>query len=157
MSVIVYHHGVMASDSRAYSGDTHPIGTKRKIHRIEEGPHAGSLLGICSNVVGTPDEFKAWIEGGAPGGVAVPADPSFEAILIKPDGDAFFFNDSYTATGPIVADTFTLGSGKKYALGAIKAGAGVVDAVKIAIECDVWCGGPVVCTALDEPEFHTIA
>ncbi|QIG69051.1 putative HslV family peptidase protein [Rhizobium phage RHph_N1_10] len=150
MSVVVYHDGVMAADSRAYSGDAHSIGYKRKIHRLKEGPFAGSLLGICSNVVGLPEEFKAWLERGASREDHAPDNPSFEAILVKPNGEAFFYNDAYFCSGPLDNTTFTLGSGKKYALGALKMGASITEAIEIAKECDIWCGGPVVTLPLHE-------
>ena len=145
MSVVIYdsRRKVMASDSRAYSGNAHPAGTKRKIHRIESGPYAGSLLGIVSNVVGMPEEFKAWIERGAGREDWAPADPSFEALLVKPDGSVFLFDDAYFCAGPMTGDFFTIGSGRKYAYGAMMAGCHVTEAVEIAIACDPWCGGPV--------------
>lgn len=152
MSVVVYHDGKMAADTRAYSGSTHPIGHKIKIFRLEKGPHAGSLLGICSNAPGQPEELRNWIEAGAErADELVPQGPSFEALLVKPDGTIFLYNDAYYAAGPIVSKIASIGSGKKYAMGAIYAGADVKRAVEIAIECDPWSGGPVTELSLIEP------
>lgn len=139
MSVIVYHDGVMAADTRAYSGNSHPVGNKMKIHRLKDG----SLLGISSGQVGIPEEFKAWIERGASREDYGPPDLDLEAILVKPDGQVFLYNDSYYSAGPLLGRTFTIGSGKKYAHGAIIAGCNAVQAVEVAIVCDPFCGGPV--------------
>ncbi len=158
MSVVVYHRGVMAADSRAYSGSSHPAGNKMKIHRVAAGPFEGSLLGITSNVVGMPERFKAWLEQGAKQDAWTAPDPCFEAILVQPNGHVFLFSGDCSASGPLVGETFTIGSGKGYALGAIKMGADAVRAAEIAIECDTWCGGPVTAIPLHnapvEPDIH---
>ncbi|TDW20436.1 ATP-dependent protease HslVU (ClpYQ) peptidase subunit [Rhizobium azibense] len=155
MSVVVYHQGVMAADSRAYSGSTHPIGNKQKIHRIKEGPFAGSLLGITTNVVGLAEEFRKWVERGASrDDDLVPGEPCLTAILVKPDGEVFMFSDAYFAAGPLTGDTFTIGSGRKYALGAIQMGADAVQAVEAAIALDVFCGAPL--SALNLIDAHNL-
>jgi hypothetical protein len=149
LSVVVYHDGIMAADTRAYSGDRHFVGNKLKIHRMPDG----SLLGIVSNQVGMPEAFKQWVAEGADREAVMPDQPSFEAIHVMPDGKIFYYDDGYTPSGPIVAQTLTIGSGKKYALGAIKMGADAVRAVEIAIDCDVWCGAPVSALPLNEPRL----
>jgi hypothetical protein len=148
MSVIVYdvRNGLMCSDTRAYGGDSHPIGNKRKIHRLSDG----SLLGMSSSQPGVPEEFKAWIERGAKLEDYGPTSPDIEALLVKPNGDVFLFSDSYYAAGPLTGDVFTVGSGKKYALGALRAGADAQRAVEVACECDTMCGGPVTALKLFE-------
>ncbi len=146
MSVVVYHKGIMAADTRAYSGSAHPAGNKMKIHRMPDG----SLLGITSNVVGMPETFKRWIEEGADRKAILPSEPTFEALHVLPSGEIYFYCDGYTPAGPLVGETFTLGSGKGYALGAIKMGADAVEAVGVAIECDSWCGAPIAALPLHE-------
>lgn len=152
MSVVVYDtkRRLMVADSRAYSGSPHPIGTKRKIHRIEAGPFKGSLLGVASCVPGMGEEFKQWVTEGMSKEAYGPSNPEFEALLVKPNGEVLYFNDAYYASGPLESDYFTLGSGGKYALGAIRAGAGTLEAVGVAIQCDPFCGGPVKFLSLDE-------
>lgn len=148
MSVIVYHDGVMAADTRAYSGSSHPVGNKMKIHRLADG----SLLGLSSSTPGLPEEFKAWLERGADREDYAPAEVDIEALLIAPDGKAYLYTDSYFRCGPLIGDTFTIGSGKKYALGAIKAGCDAEEAVHVAIACDPFCGGPVSLIRLHESD-----
>lgn len=62
MTTIVYDAKIrrMASDSRAFSGSSHPIGAKRKIHRIEAGKYKGSLLGVSSTVPGMNEFVTQW-------------------------------------------------------------------------------------------------
>ncbi|MBX5130794.1 peptidase S14 [Rhizobium lentis] len=146
MSVVVYHKGVMAADSRAYSGSTHPVGNKRKIHRMPDG----SLLGITSNQIGMPEAFAKWISEGASRDASVPAEASLTALHVLPNGDVYLYSDGYTPSGPLSGDTFTIGSGRKYALGAIEMGADAARAVEAAIAHDLWCGGPVAVLALHE-------
>jgi len=80
-----------------------------------------------------------------------PAVCDWEALLVKPDGEVFLFVDAYYPSGPLIGDVFTIGSGKKYALGAYRAGANAVQAVEIAIQCDSMCGGPIAAVTLHEP------
>jgi len=138
LSVVVYHKGVMAADSRAYSGSTHPIGTKLKIHRLADG----SIVGITSNQVGMPEAFVEWLNKGANRDDVMPAEPCLSAIHVSPTGEVAIYSDGYTPSR-VMGETFTVGSGRKYALGAIAMGADAVRAVEVAIENDLWCGGPV--------------
>jgi ATP-dependent protease HslVU (ClpYQ) peptidase subunit len=139
MSVVVYKGGVMAADSRAYSGCPHPMGSKRKIHRLADG----SLLGITSNVVGMPERVKTWIEAGMDGDAEMPVNPIFDALLIRPNGEVFLFCDGYSPSGPLTAEAFSIGSGKKYAYGAFQMGAGAIEAINATIACDMWTGAPI--------------
>lgn len=141
MSVVVYDakNQVMTADTRAYCGDAHPFGNKMKIHRLKDG----SLLGVTSSTPGVPEEFKAWLERGARMDDFGPSDIDLDAILVTLTGEIYLFSDSYYRCGPLVGDYFTVGSGKRYALGALRAGANSVQAVEVAIQCDTMCGGPV--------------
>ena len=145
MSVVVYHKGVMAADSRAYSGSAHPAGNKLKIHRLKDG----SIVGITSNQVGMPEAFVEWLNNGGSRDDLMPASPSLSAIVVSPSGDIALYDDGYTPSR-VWGDTFTIGSGRKYALGAIAMGADAKRAVEVAIEHDLWCGGPITSLALND-------
>lgn len=153
MSVVVYdaRQGLMVADTRAYAGCPHPIGNKMKIHRIETGPFAGSLLGLTSSQPGQAEEFKQWVTEGMSKDAYTPSSVDLEALLVKPSGEVFLFCDSYYPSGPLVSDVFTIGSGKRYALGAFRAGANAAQAVEVAIACDSMCGGPVAALSLHKP------
>ncbi|QNH71692.1 hypothetical protein V1VFAS_044 [Rhizobium phage V1VFA-S] len=159
MSVVVYDtkRRLMIADSRAYSGSPHPMGTKMKIHRITEGPFKGALLGITSCVPGMGEEFKQWVTEGMSKEAFGPSNPDFEALLVLTDGSVIYFNDAYYPSGPLESDYFTIGSGGKYALGAIRAGADVFGAIDAAIQCDPFCGLPVVSLQLDPADTNQLS
>lgn len=136
MTTIVYKDGTMAADSRAYSGDRTPIGSKVKIRRFEDG----TLLGASSTVVGAGDFIMDWFLRGRPD-EKIPE--SFSLIVVEPQGTALLFDDTKFASGPIIAPYFAIGTGSQYALGAFSQGASALNAVKIACEHDVWSAMPI--------------
>lgn len=144
MTTICYRDGVMAADSRAYSGDKVPIGTKQKIHVMPNG----ALLASSSTLVGMPEAFTEWVRRTIVNKEAVRAastDENFgvQSILVWPDGEVFYWCDGRHWAGPVKAEFFALGSGDQYAYGAMKAGASAEKAVRIACECDTWSSEPV--------------
>lgn len=146
MTTIAYRNGVMASDSRAYSGDKFPIGSKKKIHRLKDG----SLLGISSTIVGLPERFVAYVESDHKRELAkeLPVDPHLSAILVRPSG-AIFYYAGWLWTGPIDCDYIAAGSGEQYALTAMELGFGPEAAVAVAIKLDVWSSLPIQALTLD--------
>ncbi|SCW95543.1 hypothetical protein [Ancylobacter rudongensis] len=156
MSTIAYRAGVMAADTRAYSGSKVPIGNKVKIWRIE----GGALIGVATAKPGQGEMFVQWVRDGADPHNAPTSAPDFEALLVRPNGEALFFYDSFLPSGPLIAPYFAIGSGSQYALGALAVGAGAEAAVAAAVELDQFTGGLV--TRLehfeplpDEPECRT--
>lgn len=145
MTTIVYRDGVLAADRRAYSGDKKPIGSKTKIHRLEDG----TLFGVSSSNVGADSLLRRWIESGCVTAATDQLKPdSFELIVIKPTGDVFYANGNLDLTGPLEAEYFAIGSGDHYALGALAMGASAEVAVQIASDLDIWSGGGVTTMAL---------
>lgn len=140
MTTIVYRDGVMAGDTRAYSGDKSPIGYKAKIRRLADG----TLFGVSSNNVGADAVLQRWVEGGC-----VPPDSgdlkpdSFELLLVRPSGEVFYANSNLDLTGPLTADYFAIGSGNQFAQGAMAMGADARQAVQVGIDLDIWSGGPI--------------
>ena len=138
MTTIAYRDKIIAADSRAYSGDKHPIGYKQKIHKLDDG----SLVGASSNKVGETDRFvalykKLGVEGD------YEKDTGVQAIVVKPNGEVFYFCDNQYFSGPISGEYIAIGSGEKYAYAAMLMGADAIKAIEISIECDVWSGGEV--------------
>ncbi|MEI9428729.1 peptidase S14 [Mesorhizobium sp. Cs1299R1N3] len=133
MTTIVYRDGVMAADSRAYAGDKHPIGTKSKLRRLSDG----SLLGVSASIPGLPESFRRAVEKT---GVEADLEAEFDckALLVKPDGTVWFYNNGPGFTGPLKGEFFSTGSGEQYAYAAMVMGADAVRAVEVAIECDAW-------------------
>ncbi|MGV1754861.1 hypothetical protein [Agrobacterium sp. CG674] len=154
MSTVVYSNGVMAADTRAYSGNGHPIGNKMKIRRLTDG----SLVGVTTNVVGFSEAFMAYMEtkddNDLPG-----CEFAFDALHVKPDGRVFLYCDSLSPAGPLIGEHFTIGSGRKYALGALTSGLDSVRAVEVAAQLDQFSGLPVAALPLHEraPELSVPA
>lgn len=127
----------MCGDRRAYSGDKMPIGSKSKVHRLEDG----SLLGISTTTVGGDTQLRDWVERGCPLPTSDSMQPeSFELLLVRPGGEVFYANNAPTLTGPLTGEYWAAGSGSHFALGAMCMGADARRAVEVASELDVWSG-----------------
>ena len=149
MTTIVFRDGVLAADTRAYSGSPSPIGFKQKIHA---GPD-GSLYGVSTAQPGLSEQISAWLM----------ADPDqkadtqphvgekgFQALEITPEGEVYYYCDSFSPSGPLMGNWFAIGSGEDYAIGALLMGATAEEAVEVAMQCDAWTGGDVVRLRLSE-------
>ena len=143
MTTIAFRDGVMASDSRAYAGDSAHMGFKTKIFALE-GRETQSLLGISSVEPGAGEALKAWIEGGSKKKDRPELNQmNFAALHVMPDGSAYFYINSFNPSGPVLDEFYAIGSGERYALGAMAMGARSKDAVGIAIRYDPWTSGEV--------------
>lgn len=140
MTTIAYRDGVLAADSRAYSGDKVPIGSKTKVHRMADG----SLLGVSTTSVGGDQLIRRWVEAGSLPVASTDLKPdAFTALLVKPDGSVWYASDNMEWSGPLTGEFFAIGSGEQFALGALVMGASVERAVEAGIELDPWSAGPV--------------
>lgn len=150
MTTVAYRDGVMASDSRAYSGDRLPIGSKQKIRRLTDG----SLLGISSSIPGFAEALWKWIEAGRVYEDAPKAtkELKFDILLVTPSGEVYYANDDFHFSGPLSAEYFAIGSGSFYAMGAMHVGATAQAAAECACALDVWSSHPVYTLALKDPE-----
>jgi hypothetical protein len=140
MTTIVYRDGVLASDSRAYSGDKTPIGWKKKIHRLADG----TLLGVSTTSVGGDAQVRRWVEGGCQVVTNDSLKPeSFTALMVRPDGGVFYASNNLEWSGPLTGAFWAIGSGEHFALGAMAVGASAEQAVAAAIELDPWSAGEI--------------
>ncbi|RAK68814.1 peptidase S14 [Phenylobacterium kunshanense] len=140
MTTIAYRDGVLASDSRAYSGDKTPIGSKQKIHRLADG----TLLGVSTASIGGDALVRRWVEAGCPAARNDDLKPdSFTALMVRANGDVFYANNNLEWTGPLDVPFIAAGSGEHYALGAMAMGASAERAVEVACELDVWSAHPI--------------
>lgn len=141
MTTIVYRSGVLAADTRAWSGDKVPIGFKRKIHQLKDG----SMIGISSAKVGEPERFLETIKTIESDVWKTTLDEDFAvgAILVSPAGDVYYFNDSRNFVGPLTGEWLVIGSGEEYAIGALSMGASAEEAVKVAAQHDPWTAGEI--------------
>ena len=141
MTTITYRDKVMASDSRAYTGGSTPIGWKQKIHRTKDG----GLLGVSTTIPGLSEAFVAWAQKNFDPEFEpnVPDHPTLSALYVDPNGQVFYWGDSMLKVGPIEAEYFAIGSGEHYALGAMAMGAPAMIAVQVAKQFDVWTDGEI--------------
>lgn len=137
MTTVVYRDGIMAADSRAYSGDKHPIGNKVKIRRLPDG----TLLGASSTLPGAGETVLDWYANGQEEETILPA--HFTLLVAKTNGDVFYANDDRIFSGPLTGDFFSIGSGEQYAHGALLMGACAVEAVRAACLADAWTDFPI--------------
>jgi len=144
MTTIAYRDGCMAADTQAYLGRGEPgHARKLKVHRLVDG----SLLGVSSSIVGAALRLVDWVNGGCDQ-QSMPVikdgerEHEFEMLRVFEDGVVHYFNDTYHWT-VIEARYFAIGSGSKYALGAMSAGCSASGAVAIACEFDQYSGGNV--------------
>lgn len=138
MTTIAYRDGIMAADSRAYSGDKNPIGQKVKIRRLSDM----SLFAASSSKVGQTDKlFRLTHEHGL--FKTFPTEVLAQGIVVRPNGDIFYFNDQDCFTGPIKADYLAIGSGEHYATAALFMGATAERAIEVACALDPWTGGEI--------------
>lgn len=150
MTTIAYKGRVMAADTRIV-GDGQALRGAPKIRRLP----SGALLGVAGEAderdlagllakVNAPDDLPAREQIGA-------LRLDFSALLALKSGRLFLIEsakdeDAATFWGQVfeVRERFwAIGSGGKYALGAMAAGANVVAAIKAAARWDTSTGGPV--------------
>lgn len=140
MSVVAYCNGVLAADSAAYGGDYQPSpGAKCKVFKLADGRR----VGITSGKLGQPERFLAYLEGRLPLEDAEKVSWDVRAMIIEADGTLYLAEDSVHMAGPIRPTFYAIGTGSKYALGAMACGASAAQAVQAAIRFDPHCGGEV--------------
>ncbi len=137
MTTIAYRDGIMAADSRAYSGNRDYMGAKAKIERLEDG----TLIGVSSTVVGGGEEVREWVKAGT--NPKAELNKGFTLLLVKPDGKVFVAVDTTLLSGPLTADFFAVGTGSDIALGAMGMGATAIKAVEVGCRLDPWSALPI--------------
>lgn len=140
MTTIVYRDGILAADSRAYSGSSTPLGTKVKIRRLP----SGVLIGCSTPEPGVGEAIMDWYADGAKPGRKPGVPENFSFIAVSADGKALMGIDSLHLTGPISAPWFAVGSGAQYAMTALHLGKTAREAVEIAAEFDPWTKPPIL-------------
>jgi len=111
-----------------------------KIARIKDA------LVACAGDVSAGTAFKAWYADKRRK-VSHVDFSEFEALALTSDG-LFYYGHSLVPES--VGSFYCIGTGKPYVIGATKAGADIVAAVKIAIDSDMSSGGRVQVMRLHE-------
>lgn len=162
MTAIAYRDGVMAADTQLSGGDF-PRGLVLKIARSPKG-----TLGAAAGFAGECARLRRWVEDGE-------VDDWIAERLARninaPFGDEpeRFGAIIATAAGRVIcldhrgraiehdAPFHVEGSAEAILLGAMAAGASAEQAVRIAIEYDVGCGGPVQVERINAPPLPALS
>jgi ATP-dependent protease HslVU (ClpYQ) peptidase subunit len=140
MTIIVWDGATLAADRRAVSGTL-----KRSMTKIFR--HGDILFG-GAGVWTTLEAMRSWVMGGCVFGEfpTLPKDDRDREVtslwVVNRNGTILKFEDSpypIRYNDPIFAD----GSGREFAYGAMAMGANALEAVQIACQYDIYCGGGV--------------
>jgi len=91
-----------------------------------------------------PERYVAWLRAGADPDKWGAGNPDCYVLMVKPNGELFLAEDGLYFSGPIQCEYHAVGSGAKYALGAMAVGASAAQAVEVAARFDPHCGGAVL-------------
>ena len=130
MTTIVYANGVMAADRQLTSNGRRGLEVT-KIFRNE----AGDLAGVCGNATSIT-KLQAWFLDGEAEKLEI--DEDSEVLVVRVDGTfEIHVEDGWFAShGEYIAQ----GSGCEFAMGALAAGANVIEALRAAAKHDVHTG-----------------
>lgn len=149
MTVIAYRSGVMASDGRITEDNTIVTNSSQKIYKLS----SGALFGLAGDAdardliklfdkVKTSNQFPTTsritkLQLDMYGILVLPDLGIWNLVIgVEPESKAWF-SQLYQVTDPFQA----IGSGAKWAMGAMDRGATALQAVKTAIKFDSQCGG----------------
>lgn len=143
MTTIAYRNGVMASESGCV-GDGARVGATKKVFKLA----SGALYGSCGDA---DDRSLRKLLDKAKRGSQLPTAErlkkvvgDIQAILVLPCGEVWDVQTGNDCGAlPLAADFHAVGSGHRFALGAMAAGATAEKAVAIACEYDVNSKGPI--------------
>lgn len=142
MTTIVYDRpsGIMAADKRCLTGNDIICAPVVKIRRLEDG----TLVGCAGSIV-LLEHICRWLADDPEKPYSGPS--KGDAMVVSPSGDVHMMQEGILYE---IRDDFpVLGSGGQVALGAMAAGAGAVQAVRIASRYDAFSGDGVDVLHLD--------
>lgn len=153
MTTIAYRDGVIASDSRA-TWDDWSQSRCIKLYRAKSkvDPVKGDVIVATAGHSAASLLFLDWLEiGGEPRlhERGVDENTEFECLVVHKSG--VWVADRLCRLEKLEEDFWAAGSGRQAALGAMHAGKGAMDAVRIATRIDPFSGGRVVSMSLDPP------
>lgn len=138
MTTLTYRAGILASDSRMTNNGT-IIGSAIKIRK--RGPLLFAGCGSWALVTRFIDWSFKGCAGNPPPMIFPDADTTASGFIFMPNGTILTFEPS----GPSVqhCEYFAEGSGRDTALGALAMGATAVEAIRVAIQHDIYSGGDI--------------
>lgn len=151
MTTIAYKDGVLAADSMMTGGSVpFRFATVDKITHCNDR----AVIGAAAGHYRAYPTFLEWIEAGAEGN-APQVEEEAEGVLIRACAgkapEIWLWSGGQTLIR-LPDDAFVaLGSGERFALGAMFAGADAIDAVRCGISYDSASGGPIKHLKIGEP------
>ena len=144
MTVIAYRDGVLASDSRETIKSWVDNDTCKKIFRLPDD----SVIGLSGDPLGHAvllRELRQALKVEKRQTVLpAPRLKQCHALMVDVDGFIYvFWGTAWAILKKRHHPYYAIGSGAGAALAAMDVGASAVDAVKVAIKRDVYCGGRV--------------
>lgn len=148
MTTLAYRDGILAGDTLAIADDGTFAGEIAHVFELE----GGRLIGITSGAVGLVENLAKFFHAthhvhplgyDEIGWPPICEGSVFDVLMIEPDGSVYTCSSQPSFSGPVRAPFYSLGSGSRYALGAMEMGADASQAVATALKFDPWTGGEV--------------
>lgn len=141
MTTIATKNGVMAGDNLWTMGDTKIVCAEK----IWISKRTDSVLGFSGDAAWLV-MFKEWYESGAKRkmvpDIRVHVEGCIHALELTTDGKIWIWDIDFIPM-PFQGEFLAVGSGSKYAMGAMAAGASARQAVSVACRLDPYSGLPV--------------
>ena len=150
MTTIAWDGEILASDSRSTSGITIVSESEKKVVKSETG-ELWRVLGnrviafACSGNASMPLELKSYLEVGLNFNTQMRESLSFSAIVICENQGWEIYKSEGSKDIDIqpLSPKRAIGSGADFATAALAMGKSSIDAVEVAILCDVYSGGDI--------------
>ena len=137
MTTVAYRNGTMAADSLITGGNMRCA----KLWKITRHDASGDLVGLAGGVAEAQEFLNEFRRYGYPKKRNFDIGPETIGLIARRDGSIHMIEKGIIY--PTEQDFLAIGSGDSFAMGAMKAGLGSIKAVKVAIELDIYSGGPV--------------
>jgi hypothetical protein len=138
VTIIVYRDGVLAADSQTTYGNV-SYNDSRKV--LKSNGHLYGSSGVASECA----SFMKWAKTqNGP----IPYMRKGNGLAITPAGKIMLVGQGSNEFREIYSDYYCIGNGEDVALGALYMGATAIEAVKAAIEHNIYCGGKVLSVKL---------
>lgn len=136
MTTIAYREGILAADRKLTGGSIADC----EITKISRN-HMGDLCG-AAGPASFISAFIGWFDGGEKYDAPMPnKDDGGEAMIVRADLTIETFET--TGTSKVRAKSYSIGSGRQVAYGAMAVGASAERAVRAASEYDVYTGSEI--------------
>lgn len=130
MTTIAYRDRLLVSESRLTEKNFIYSDTCQKLWKLEDG----SLFGSSGS-----DDGGHMLLAAMQNGDKIPELVGTKALHVKRDGTVWLYEGAIWT--PWTDEFVAIGSGKRFAMAAMHAGANAIEAVNIAKKCDVYSGG----------------